>query len=186
MGFSFNRASQGGGGKIHRGPMQNVYGECMFPFYTLYSPYDITQINTALYPNPLGNVIVSASVGNAWTNSITSGAGSTTISANLTLTSSQWIDMVYIGMNGVAYLTQFSFNTDNNSTSSIIMADFGAGPVIYYDIYGYGLSISATVGVANGGGSLFLGPVIPSVQITPSGQINIPQALSGYQVLRDL
>lgn len=183
MGFSFNRASQGGG-KIRRasgkGDMfEGIIASGYTPTSPLYMYNNEVNIRSP-FRTPFTGVIQTAiQADNAtYTYSISAGSGT-------------WIDLVALYVNG-ENVTLDTLSINGNNPLPITPLKIGhteefGNWATFMDLYGYSLSMTAYIYISgtNNYFDLYMHPVHPMIMISSQGAIQYPTALTGYSVLRD-
>lgn len=168
MGFSFDRAGAAGGKIVRKGLSLAAAGAQLSYVAATQGPtYPTWDLNNARN--------LTSVFGAVWTK------GSGTASASVSIGSTYWVDMMIVMASGTNPMTQVNIN--GASFSMRRQFNTGAGLIFPFDVYGYGLSMTAYA--AGAMGFIYVLPVVPNTVINSQGVVQFPPGLSGRSVYRD-
>lgn len=171
MGFSFNKASQAGGGKICRRAVEGWTAQG--------SPTYLQATTTPTSPQFFlnNNVSFTAYPTNAWT-----GFSAVDTSGSISPPSTAWVDLINIGFYETIRPTEIIIDDSTFQPQGIYHTENYRVDLVF-DVYGYGISATAKFASSE---FIDIGVILPQTPITTGGYVYTPSALSGYSVLRDV
>lgn len=193
-GFSFSKASGGGGGKIRRSLRRTNFGG-QFKYLDVgvlsnppTSPQQWINGKVAIAPF-LG---VATSPGNSYIYpGFNSSGNAQTITHTFSVSSNIWVDFLWVrAQMKYDVLSDINLSVNGNSISVMKIPGtrgFTPYPLFYYDVYGYGMSVTwQVINTTSQSYDTYMGLGAPNTVITQSGSVVHPPALSGRSVARDI